>query len=89
LNAQDCFSPAAAVLLIDLCGLYLENKCVLPSMESLGRRLKDPKAHSIFCMCFYTAAVGEVCWNECLSKEEGWIGSNTMEAFALLVLVDN
>jgi hypothetical protein len=26
---------------------------------------------------------------DCLSKEEGRIGSNTMEAFALLVLVDN
>ena len=40
-------------------------------------------------MYFYTAAVGEVRWKECLSKEEGRIGSNTMEAFALLVLVNN
>jgi hypothetical protein len=40
-------------------------------------------------MYFYTAAVGEVRWKECLSKEEGWIESNTMEAFALLVLVNN
>jgi hypothetical protein len=40
-------------------------------------------------MYFYTAAVGDVCWKDCLSKEEGWIGSNTMEAFALLVLVNN
>jgi hypothetical protein len=34
-------------------------------------------------MYFYTAAVGEVRWKECLSKEDRWIGSNTMEAFAL------
>jgi anti-sigma28 factor (negative regulator of flagellin synthesis) len=40
-------------------------------------------------MYFYMAAVGEVRWKECLSKEEGRIGSNTMEAFALLVLVNN
>jgi hypothetical protein len=51
--------------------------------------LEDPKACCIFYMCFYTAAVGEVRWKECLSKEEGRIGSNTMEAFALLVLVNN
>ena len=56
----------------------------MPSMESLGRRWKDPKAYCIFYMYFYTAAVGEVRW-----KEEGRIGSNTMEAFALLVLVNN
>jgi hypothetical protein len=40
-------------------------------------------------MYFYTAAVGEVRWKECLSKEGERIGSNTMEAFALLVLVNN
>jgi hypothetical protein len=40
-------------------------------------------------MYFYTAAVGEVRWKEFLSKKEGRIGSNTMEAFALLVLVNN
>jgi hypothetical protein len=51
--------------------------------------LEDPKAYCIFYMYFYTAAVGEVRWKECLSKEEGRIGSNTMEAFALLVLVNN
>jgi hypothetical protein len=62
---------------------------VLPSIESLGRRLKDPKAYFIFYMYFYTAAVGEVRWKEFLSKKEGRIGSNTMEAFALLVLVNN
>jgi hypothetical protein len=63
--------------------------CVLPSIESLGRRLKDPKAYFIFYMYFYTAAVGEGRWKEFLSKKEGRIGSNTMEAFALLVLVNN
>jgi hypothetical protein len=40
-------------------------------------------------MYFYTAAVGEVHWKEYLSKEDGRIGSNTMEAFALLVLVND
>ena len=40
-------------------------------------------------MYFYTAAIGEGRWKEYLSKEEGWIGSNTMEAFALLVLEYN
>ena len=62
----------------------------MPSIESLRRRLKDPKAYFIFYMFFYTAAVGEVQWKKCLSVgEEGRIGSNTMEAFALLVLVNN
>ncbi len=51
--------------------------------------MKDPKAYFIFYMYFYTAAVGEVRWKEFLSKKEGRIGSNTMEAFALLVLVNN
>ncbi len=51
--------------------------------------MEDPKAYCIFYMYFYTAAVGEIRWKECLSKEEGRIGSNTMEAFALLVLVNN
>jgi hypothetical protein len=67
----------------------VENGCVLPSIESFGRRLKDPKAYCIFYMYFYTATVGELRWKEYLSKEEGRIGSNTMEAFALLVLVNN
>jgi hypothetical protein len=83
------FLTCTAVLAKDLCRLCVENKCVLPSIESLKRRLKDPKAYCIFYMYFYTAAVGEVRWKECLSKEEGRIGSNTMEAFALLVLVNN
>jgi hypothetical protein len=76
-------------LVKDLCKLCVESKCVLPSIESLMRRLKDPKAYCIFYMFFYTAAVGEVQWKKCLTKEEGRIGSNTMEAFALLVLVNN
>jgi hypothetical protein len=62
---------------------------VLPSIESLGRRLKDPKAYFIFYMYFYTAVVGEADWKKCMTKKEGRIGSNTMEAFALLVLVNN
>ena len=33
--------------------------------------------------------VGESRWKECLSKEDERIGSNTTEAFALLVLVSN
>jgi hypothetical protein len=51
--------------------------------------MEDPKAYCIFYMYFYTAAVGELRWKEYLAKEEGRIGSNTMEAFALLVLVNN
>ena len=61
----------------------------MPSIESLGRGLKDPKASCVFHMCFCTATVGEARWKECLSNEEGRIGSNTMEAFAQLVLVNN
>ena len=83
------FLTCAAVLPKDLCRLCVENKCVLPSIDSIKRQLKDPKAYCIFYMYFYTAAVGDVGWKECLSKEEGRIGSNTMEAFALLVLVNN
>ena len=53
------------------------------------RRWKDPKAHCMFYMHFYTAAIGESRWRECLANESERIGSNTMEAFALLVLVNN
>jgi hypothetical protein len=42
-----------------MCRLCVEHKCVLPSMESLKRRWKDPKAQCIFYMNFYTAVVGE------------------------------
>ena len=67
----------------------MEDNCVLPSIESLKRGWKDPKAHCIFYMHFYTAAVGESRWKEYLAKEDQQIDSNTMEAFALLVLVNN
>jgi hypothetical protein len=72
-----------------LCTLCVENECVLPSIESIGRRLEDPKTYFIFYMYFYPAVVGETRWKECISKQDGRIGSNTMEAFALLVLVNN
>jgi hypothetical protein len=58
-------------------------------MESLKRKWEEPKAHCIFYMCFYTAAVGDVRWKVCVSTEDGRIGSSTMEAFALLVLENN
>jgi hypothetical protein len=68
----------------------VENKCVSPSVESLKRRWKDPKAHCIFCAHFHAAAVGESRWKECLANENERIGSNTMlEAFTLLALVNN
>jgi hypothetical protein len=51
--------------------------------------MEDPKAYCIFYMYFYTAAVGDLRWKGYLSKEGERIGSNTMEAFALLVLVNN
>ena len=51
--------------------------------------MQDPKAYFIFYMYFYTAAVGEVSWNECMAKKESRIGSNTFEALALLLLVNN
>jgi hypothetical protein len=85
---KGCFLHAA-VLAKDMCRLCVDHKCVLPSIESLKRRWKDPKAYCIFYMNFYTAVVGETRWKECLSKEDTRIGSNTMEAFALLVLVNN
>jgi hypothetical protein len=83
------FLTGAALPSKDLCRICVDSKCVLPSIESLKRGLKDPKAYCIFYMYFYTAAVGEERWKECLSKEDTRIGSNTMEAFALLVLENN
>ena len=61
----------------------------MPSIDSIKRRWEDPKTYCLFYMNFYTAAVGEVRWKEYLSKEDERIGSNTMEAFALLLLVNN
>ena len=72
-----------------MCQICVDIKCVLPCIESLQRQWKDPKTYCIFYMYFYTATVGEVRRKEYLSMEEGRIGSNTMEAFALLFLVDN
>ena len=61
----------------------------MPSIDSIKRRWEDPKTYCLFYMNFYTAVVGEVRWKEYLSKEDERIGSNTMEAFALLLLVNN
>jgi hypothetical protein len=41
-------------------------------------------------MYFYTATVGEARWKDCLKEKDRRIGNNTtIEAFALLVFVNN
>jgi hypothetical protein len=58
IKKKDClYSP---VVEKDLCRICVENKCVLPSIESVKRQLEDPKAYCIFYMYFYTVAIGEV-----------------------------
>jgi hypothetical protein len=62
------------------------------SLESIERRLEDPKAYFIFYSLFYKAAIGEVSWRECLedtSEEAPRIGNNTTEAFTLLLFANN
>jgi hypothetical protein len=53
------------------------------SLESVERRLEDPKACCVFHQCFCKAAVGEVRWKECMDNIEERIGNDTTEAFAL------
>ena len=59
------------------------------SLESIEKRLDNPKAYYIFYIFFYKAAVGEARWKECLEREEGRIGNNNTEAFALLLFSNN
>jgi hypothetical protein len=62
------------------------------SLESIERRLEDPKAYYIFYSLFYKAAIGEAGWKECMddtSEEAPRIGNNTTEAFALLLFANN
>jgi hypothetical protein len=51
------------------------------SVESVERRLGDPKAYVLFYEFFYKAAVGEPRWKECLLDEDLRFGNDTTEAF--------
>lgn len=62
---------------------------MLLSLESVEKRLDNPKAYYIFYIFFYKAAVGEARWKECLESQEGRIGNNNTEAFALLLFANN
>ena len=73
----------------DLCHVCVDRNCVMLSLESVERRLDDPKACYVFYQYFYKAAVGEVRWKEFVEKSEGRIGNNTTEAFALLLFANN
>ena len=59
------------------------------SVESIDRRLDDPKAYILFYKFFYKAAVGEPSWKNCILDEELRFGNDTTEAFALLVFGNN
>jgi hypothetical protein len=60
------------------------------SLESMEQRLDNPKAYYVFYEFFYKAAVGEVCWKDCLEDSDGKrIGNDTTEAFALLIVANN
>jgi hypothetical protein len=59
------------------------------SPERMEQRLDDPKAHCVFHQHFCKAAVGEVCWKECVERREGRIGNNTTKAFSLLLFANN
>jgi hypothetical protein len=59
------------------------------SLESMERRLENPKAHCVFCQHFHKAAVGEVRWKECMDSSDARIGNDTTEAFALLLFANN
>ena len=56
----------------------------------INNRLNNPKCYFIFYEYFYKAAVGEKSWNDCIKDEEnGRIGNDNTEAFALLLLTNN
>jgi hypothetical protein len=62
------------------------------SLESIERRLDDPKAYYIFYMFFYRAAVGEASWKKCIDDNSASpvrIGNDSTEAFALLLFANN
>jgi hypothetical protein len=59
------------------------------SLESIERRLEDPKAYYVFYQFFYKAAVGEGRWKDCMEQSELRIGNDSTEAFALLLFANN
>ena len=59
------------------------------SLESMEQRLDNPKAYYVFYEFFYKAAIGELCWKECMDSDDGRIGNNTTEVFALLLVSNN
>jgi hypothetical protein len=69
--------------------MCVDKKCVMLSLESIERRLENPKAHYVFYQHFYKAAVGEVRWKECMDSSDLRIGNDTTEAFALLLFANN
>ena len=87
-SSCDC-SSLHRIPFSDLCQTCVDGKCVLLSLESIEKRLSNPKAYYIFYIFFYKAAVGEARWKECLEMEEGRIGNNNTEAFALLLFSNN
>jgi hypothetical protein len=59
------------------------------SLESIERRLENPKAYYVFYQFFYKAAVGEGRWKDCMDSSDLRIGNDTTEAFALLLFANN
>jgi hypothetical protein len=61
------------------------------SLESIERRLENPKAYYVFYEYFYKGAVGDTQWKEYLEDEDKTvrIGNANTEAFALLMLANN
>ena len=59
------------------------------SLESIERRLLNPKAYYVFYEFFYKAAVGEGRWKDCMEQDELRIGNDSTEAFALLLFANN
>lgn len=61
------------------------------SLESMLKRLDNPKIYYIFYEFFYKSAVGESEWKQFMSKTSNGvrIGNDNTEAFALLLLSNN
>ena len=67
----------------------METECVMLSLESVEKRLDNPKAYYVFYDYFYKAAVGDRTWKDCMERENVRIGNNTTEAFALLIFANS
>ena len=74
----------------DLYTLCVQTGSLMISLESMEKRLQNPKSYYLFYKFFYRAALGESLWKQHMCEDSGTrIGNNNTQAFALLLMKNN